>query len=122
MRAILRASGVMLWVLLVLLANTAFADLSVGNYSLVSSKRVSRTEYEYTYRAKVTNNGQDAKNVMAQVTSNSSNTTIIEGILEFGNVAAGATITSSDTFIITQLSGMQLGDEKPVYPSDYINK
>lgn len=102
MRALTRTIMVLFSVFWVLFAGTAWADLSIDNYTLVSSKRVSRVEYEYTYRADVTNDGQDAKNVMAQVTSNSPYTTIIEGNLEFGDVAAGSSVTSSDTFIIKQ--------------------
>ncbi|GAB6906643.1 exported hypothetical protein [Desulfosarcina cetonica] len=87
----------------VLISGSAWADdLSIGNYTLVSSKRVSRVEYEYTYKADVINNGGDVNNVMAQVTSNSPYTIVIDGTLEFGSVASGASITSSDTFTIKQ--------------------
>ena len=90
----------MLCFLLFLTAETSIAELTVGNYTLISSKRVTRTEYEYTYRATVTNSGQDAKNVTAEATSASQHTTILEGTLEFGDVAAGTTVTSIDTMII----------------------
>ncbi|MDA8140178.1 MAG: DUF1566 domain-containing protein [Desulfobacteraceae bacterium] len=100
MKAFLRTAGLLAGLLILLLATSAHAALTVGNYTLVSSKRLTRTDYEYTYRAQVTNTGAAAKNVMAQATSSSSNTTIIEGLLEFGAVAAGAAVTSSDTFVI----------------------
>ena len=32
-------------------------ELTVGNYQLVASKRVSRFEFEYTYKADITNTG-----------------------------------------------------------------
>jgi pimeloyl-ACP methyl ester carboxylesterase len=101
MKAYLRAWSVVVGLYLLLaVCGTAAADLVVGNYTLVSSKRLTRTDYEYTYRAQVTNTGAEAKNVMAQVSSSSPNTTVVEAYLEFGNVAAGAAVTSSDTFII----------------------
>lgn len=101
MKALIRTSIVTVVALGVFFSGTAFAaDLTIGNYTLVSSKRVSRVEYEYTYKADVVNNGGDVKNVMAQVTSNSPYTAIIEGILEFGDVASGTSKASSDTFII----------------------
>lgn len=101
MKAQIRTGMVIVVIVVSLVAGTAWADLAIGNYTLMSSKRVSRVEYEYTYRAQVTNDGQeDAKNVMAQVTSSSPYTTVIEGMLEFGDVASGATVDSSDTFII----------------------
>lgn len=72
------------------------------NYTLVGSSRVGRTEFEFTYRAQVTNNGADAVNVIAQAASSSPYTTILEGELQFGHVAAGATKDSIDTFTIKQ--------------------
>jgi len=100
MKIFLRIACVLVGLFAFLTTSVAWADLTVGNYALVSSKRVTRTEYEYTYRAQVTNDGEDAKNVMAQVTSNSPYTTVIEGVLEFGDVAGGTSAVSSDTFII----------------------
>ena len=102
MRTIIRSSGAAVVLLVLLMAGNALADLTVGNYALVSSKRVSRTECEYTYQGQVTNDDQAVKNVAAQVTSNSSHTTIIEGVLEFGDVAAGSSLQSTDTFTIKQ--------------------
>lgn len=100
MKAFMRATSLLAGMVVFFVVNTAWADLTIGNYTLVSSKRVSRVEYEYTYQAQVTNDGEAVKNVTAQVTANSAYTTVIEGHLEFGDVAAGATVDSVDTFII----------------------
>lgn len=81
---------------------TAAPDLTIDNYTLVSKQRVGRTDYNYTYQADVTNNGSDAQNVSATLTSNSSNTTVVDGSLSFGDVGEGKTITSSNTFTIRQ--------------------
>jgi uncharacterized protein YjdB len=74
-------------------------DLVIVNYVKLSEKRITRTVYEYTYRADVTNSGPAVLNVAAIATNNSSHTTIIDNTLSFGDVPAGTTVTSSDTFI-----------------------
>jgi hypothetical protein len=74
------------------------SNLTIGNYVKVSEKRISRTVYEYTFQADITNNGPLAINVIGTVTSNFQYTTIVDNKLTFGNVPAGATVSSSDTF------------------------
>src|SRR5512136_1224136 len=78
------------------------SNLTIGNYVKVSEKRISRTVYEYTYRASITNSGSDVLNVVATVASNSPHTIIMDNMLSFGNVSAGATVGSSDTFTLRQ--------------------
>ncbi len=73
-------------------------DLTIGNYAKISERRITRTVYEYTYRADVTNSGAAVLNVAATATSTSPYTTIIDNTLSFGDVPAGATVSSSDTF------------------------
>ena len=87
---------------LLLLFDTAHADLSVGNYTLVSQVRVSRTAYDYTYKADLTNTGGPVTNVSAALASASPATTIIDGDLNFGDISANSSVTSSDTFTIRQ--------------------
>jgi len=77
------------------------ASLTVTNYSLVSKVRVGRTAYDYTFNAIITNNGTaDVKNVTATLTTLVSTTTVIDGSLSFGDVPAGASVPSSDTFTV----------------------
>ena len=78
------------------------ADLSVGGYTLVSSKRVSVTDFEYVYKAQVSNTGPALKNVVGTVLSTNPATTIVEGTLSFGDVAQGGVATSVDTFTFRQ--------------------
>lgn len=79
------------------------ADLVVGNLTLVSKQRVGRTVLNYTYQVEITNTGpDDFQNVTATVTSSFPQTTIVDGALTFGDVPAGATVTSSDTIIFRQ--------------------
>lgn len=78
----------------------AAPELTIGNYQLVSSKRITRTVYEYTYKASVTNTGNDAVAVSAELSINAPGVTAIDGKLEFSDVPTGKTIVSSDTFAI----------------------
>src|SRR5437879_5948391 len=79
-------------------------DLTLDtNYILVNSQRVSRTEFIHTYRANVTNHGSvDMLGVTATLTSLSAHTVVVDGVLSFGDVPAGSTVPSSDTFTIRQ--------------------
>lgn len=85
-------------------------DLVVGDFTLISQQRVNRFVYEYTYLGHITNSGSDAQNVSVAITSNSPHTTILDGNLSFGDVAAGTTGTSANTITIRQ-------DRR--YPSDW---
>ncbi len=90
---------------LVLLAPVipAFAQgLTVGNYKLISETVITRTTFRYSYTADVTNNGPAATGVSATVASTSPTTVINQNSLTFGNVAAGAVVTSGNTFTFTQ--------------------
>ncbi len=77
-------------------------QFTIGPYQLQSSTRVTLTQYDYTYTAQVINNGGAAQNVVGTVTSSSPNTVVIKGTVDFGSVPAGGTITSTDTFVISQ--------------------
>ena len=77
------------------------SDLTVGNYELVSSKRITRTVWEYSYRASVTNTGtNDVRNVIATAKSNVPGLTMISNSLSFGSVSIGTKVKSSSTFTI----------------------
>lgn len=78
-------------------------DLSIENYQLVGSKRISRTVYEYTYTADVTNSGtQEYQDINATVVSSSSNTVVVDSDLSFPDISPGSTATSTDTFLFRQ--------------------
>jgi hypothetical protein len=80
----------------------AAGNLTLGNYTLVASRRLSSTVYEYDYRAQVTNSGPAVTNVMVDLNASTLPTgiTAVEGHLIFGAVGANATVTSSDTFTV----------------------
>jgi hypothetical protein len=97
-----RTLAIMGLLLSVIFVGPAFGELTIGDYTLIDSKRVSRVVYEYTFQAQVSNDGAAASNVVAQASSSSEHTIIVDGELAFGDVPAGATVTSSDTFTLRQ--------------------
>ena len=88
--------------LVTMLAVPAQAELNIDGYSLVSKTRVSRVAFNYTYRAEITNTGPEVENVAAELSSKNPNTLIVDDSLNFGSIAAGDTVTSTDTFTIRQ--------------------
>ena len=99
--------GIAAFVCLCVLLTNAFlsyaqASLTIGNYSLVKSQRVTLYEYDYTYSAKVTNTGPAVADVQGSLTSLNPKTKVVDGNLSFGDVAAGSVKASLDTFTIRQ--------------------
>lgn len=88
----------------ILLYNPAFAQpsgLAIQNYQLVSTTRAGRVLYDYTFKADIVNNGStDVTGATATLINLVSTTTAIDDTLTFGNVPAGGTATSTDTFTI----------------------
>ena len=78
----------------------AAPELTISNYQLVDSKRISRTVFEYTYKAEITNTGSDAVEVTATLSVDAPGVTVLDGELSFGDVPAGASVESSNTFSI----------------------
>ena len=83
-----------------LAAVAAWANPTVSNVQFVSQIRIDRFVIEATYRADVRSSGGAFTAVSATVTSGNAATTIIDGSLTFPDVASGATVTSTDTFVI----------------------
>ncbi len=83
---------------------TSTEDLKIQpDYELISSKRITRVIFEYTYKAKIANAGlNDVSGASAQVRSLSNNTKIIGDTITFGKIPGGTTVTSNDTFTLTQ--------------------
>ncbi|MFA7062095.1 MAG: PKD domain-containing protein [Pedobacter sp.] len=79
----------------------AAEDLTIAsNYTLVSSKRVNLNEFDYIYRASMTNTGPAVINVSASVATSSTYIKILQPNLTFGNVPESSTVTSSNTFTV----------------------
>lgn len=74
--------------------------LKICRYQLVSSTRVSRVEFDYVYKIDATNVSTQTGSFSATVRSNSATTVVGDGTINFGPVAAGKTITSTDTITL----------------------
>ncbi len=74
------------------------AQASIGGYQLVSQQPAEANTSFYTYTANLTNTGAAIQGASADVTSSSSTVTVQPTSLYFGDVAAGATVTSQNTF------------------------
>jgi len=83
---------------------SAELNLMVGNYSLVSKKRIGRTTLEYTYKLDILNNDTvlEAVNVTATLSSTSPKTTIVDGTVEVASIPASGNVISTDMFSIRQ--------------------
>ncbi len=77
-------------------------NIFVTEQVLVSSTRFSRDLTDFTYRIRLTNQGGALTGARAIVRSVSANTVILDNEVVLGNVAAGTTFTSSDTFTLRQ--------------------
>lgn len=83
-------------------AASAAEPWTVGDYQVISSVRVGRTDVEFEIRASITNGGANATGVTAKVTSTVASTVILDDSLSFGDVAAGVKQPAQDTFKIRQ--------------------
>jgi hypothetical protein len=83
-------------------SGSALADPAVAGFELVSSTRVSRTAFDYTYRLRVANGVPALSAVTARVTSKTAGAVVTEGEIWLGNIGASVTQTSVDTFTVRQ--------------------
>jgi hypothetical protein len=85
------------------LARISVSDIQpvVNSYNVVQTTRLSRFVFEYVVELTLINVGTgDATNVTAELTSPPANIIAIDGMVSFGDIAAGATVTGGDTFTI----------------------
>ena len=81
-------------------ASFASASFDIDSIQLQSKKRVSRTDYLYTFTAAASNNGENAGGVTASLSSSSAYIKVIDNELTFGDIQAGSAVSSQDTFSI----------------------
>ena len=89
-------------ILLLAAASSAWGQATVTGMNLVSSTRVGRTTFDYTYTINVTNGATGLANAVATVTSSAASTVIVQGSVALGTLAAGASTTSTNTFTMQQ--------------------
>ena len=85
-----------------LMPGLAAAQATVIGQELVSSVRSGRTTFDYSYRITVRNGDVALNTAQAAVQNSSPATQVIKGSVVLGNLAAGATVTSTDVFTIRQ--------------------
>lgn len=85
-----------------LLPSLAAAQATVTGHELVSSVRSGRTSFDYSYRITVRNGDTALNNVQAVLQSSSAATQVVKATVAVGNLAAGATLTTTDVFTIRQ--------------------
>jgi hypothetical protein len=93
------------WVLAAaLVARPSFAQqLSITNYVIVNSKQISTTQWQYTYKAAILNQGGPAlTSATATLTNSVPNIVVVPGqnVLNFGPVAANSQVSAKNTFAI----------------------
>lgn len=66
----------------------------------IDRDRVNRTNFIYSYRVRLRNTGSDAGLVVADVSSMTPSTAVLDGHLRFRNVLANQTVLSKDTLTI----------------------
>lgn len=86
----------------VLMPSLAQAAAEVTGQQLVSSVRAGRTSFDYTYRITVRNGTPALSSAQATVQSSTPATQVLKATVVLGDLAEGATLTSTDTFVIRQ--------------------
>ncbi len=82
------------------LVTQAVAQPTVVSLEKVSETRVNRTVYDFVYRIKVQSGTEAILSARATLTAAGNGTSIIDGDVEVGDLAAGATVTPADTITI----------------------
>jgi hypothetical protein len=101
-RSLLAALVSSLALLALLTPALAQAAAEVTGQQLVSSLRAGRTSFDYTYRITVRNGAPALSSAQATVQSNTPATQVLKATVVLGDLAEGATLTSTDTFVIRQ--------------------
>ena len=81
---------------------TANAAITVEDRQLVSKRRVGRSAYNYTYKITVKVEGPGVDNAVAYLSCDNPGTTVIDDVVNLGNLETNSTTLSEDTFTIRQ--------------------
>src|SRR2546427_107055 len=85
-----------------MVASPSGGGLAIGGYTQISAVPVSAHEYDYAYRAVITNTGPSVSAVSATLRSLDPNITVIDANLSFGDIPGQSSKVSQDTFTIRQ--------------------
>ncbi|MBQ5946806.1 N-acetylmuramoyl-L-alanine amidase [Massilia sp. ST3] len=81
-------------------ATVAATGASVTGLNKVSEVRVGRTVYDYVFKVNVSNTGPALSGAAAMLGTAGAGTTIIDGQVQIGNLAAGGSVTPADTITL----------------------
>ncbi|WP_457445190.1 hypothetical protein [Roseateles sp. P5_E4] len=84
------------------LAVNAATAASVTGLTKLSEKRIGRTLFEYEFRITVQNGATAQTGLKAQLTAAGAGTTIVQGDVSVGDIAAGASLTPAGTITLRQ--------------------
>lgn len=84
----------------VLAAEPAAASAAVVAISTVSERRITRTVYEYVMKVTVGNGAIAQAGITARLTGAGAGTSIVDGLVQVGDLAAGASTTPADTITL----------------------
>lgn len=76
--------------------------LSVVTLTQVSETRVSRTDYDYVFKVSIQNGSTALTNASETLTAAGQGTTILDGSVQIGALAANALVTPADTITLRQ--------------------
>ena len=82
--------------------NEVFIGTTMVSFSVVEKRRVSRTAFEYTFKATIQDPSMSLPPVLATISSGSSATEIIDADVRFPATAVGQVSSSFDTFTLRQ--------------------
>lgn len=82
--------------------NTNSSTVKILALNLASEHRVSRTVYEYVYLVKIENSGSSLTDVKIALTGAGPGTMVVDGLVSVNTLAAGVTVTPTDTIAIRQ--------------------
>ena len=75
--------------------------MALLDYELISQERITRTEFEYTFRVRAANSWKyDVKDITVQLIGEPNNTIVLDDTIAFSFIAAGNEALSDDTFKI----------------------
>jgi hypothetical protein len=77
-------------------------NASVLGLTKISETRVGRTLFDYVFRITVQGGSEALPGATAHINAAGPGTTVIEGDVQIGNLAAGATVTPTDTITLRQ--------------------
>jgi hypothetical protein len=87
------------------MAKTGFAQvsqLSITNYVIIASQRISVTQWQYTYTAAILNQGPALTSATATLTTTVPNIVVVPGhnVLNFGPVPTGSQVQAKNSFTV----------------------